>query len=281
MISLDALNGLPADAVVAALDGVFEHAPWVAARIVPRRPFATVATLHAALMDAVRDAPEPEILAFLNAHPELAADKLPTGLTDASQSEQLGLAMRDAHGADALPALNRDYRARFGFPFIVCVARHTAENVLRTLHARLANSPADERKTALDEVARISLLRLLQRVEGPGAPSVAGHLSVHALDLAAGRPAIGLAVTLLQEGRPIARAATDPVGRIGGGLIPEGPIRQGRYELAFEAGAYFAASGTDTFYDIVPIRFVAAAAEAKYHIPLLLAPFGYSTYRGN
>jgi len=277
---LDALNDATPGAFAAALDGVFEHAPWVAERAAHRRPFATIAALHAALMEAVRSAEEPEIVAFLGAHPELVASKLPDDLTAASRAEQSALGLAAAPDAAALPDLNRAYRDRFGFPFIVCVARHTAQDVLRTLQSRLGRGRDEEREAALAEVERISLLRLLARVSGPGAPVVAGHFSSHVLDLHAGRPAQGLAVVLLQEGRHVAEGATDADGRIGD-LLPPGPLRQGRYELQFDVSAYFATRGVATFYDRVPVRFAIDAAEARYHIPLLLAPYGYSTYRGS
>lgn len=279
MTDLATLNTAPIPDVVAALDGVFEHAPWVAERTAARRPFTTVAALHAALMQTAAEAPELD--ALLNAHPELAAEQLPTGLTAASTAEQTGLAMAQAEGAADLPALNRAYRDRFGFPFIIAVARHTPENVLRTLHGRLEHDPQAERATALDEIGHITKLRLMARISGPGAPATAGHLSTHVLDTSYGRPAAGLAVTLLQEGRPIADAITDADGRVGAALLPPGPLRQGRYELRFAAAAYFAATRAETLYDVIPIPFRITESEARYHIPLLLAPFAYSTYRGS
>ena len=280
MITLDALNQASEAEFVAALDGVFEHAPSIAALTSRRRPFATVAALHEALMQTVRGTPDAAVRAFLGGHPELSADKLPAGLTAESQTEQGGLGMGTAAGAAELPALNQAYRERYGIPFIICVARHTAEDVLRCLRNRLERDAADPVAAALQEVGHITRLRLLLRVEGPGAPPVAGRLSCHVLDQTGGRPAAEIAVTLLQEGRTVVEAQTDRDGRIGS-LLPSGPLRQGRYELQFAAGAYFAASGTVSFYDVIPVRFVIAAAEAHYHIPLLLAPFGYSTYRGS
>lgn len=279
--SLDALNAAAEADFVAALDGVFEHAPWIAQRAAAARPFATVTALHEALLAALRAAAEPEQLAFLNGHPELAAEKLAGDLTAESRAEQEGLGMAAAGGAAELPTLNRAYRERFGLPFIICVARHTAPDVLRALQARLTRDPAAERAAALVEVGHITRLRLAQRVHGPGMPPIAGGLSCHALDVTAGRPAAELQFALLQEGRPVAAGNTNADGRSGAGLLPPGPVRQGRYELQFQVGAYFAARGVETFYEIVPIRFVIAAAEAHYHIPLLLAPYGYSTYRGS
>lgn len=277
MIPLDHLNTTTPEAFTAALDGIFEHAPWVAQQTAPRRPFLTVAALHAALMQTAAESPD--LLAFLGAHPELAADKLPPGLTAESAAEQSALAM-SAAGTD-LPTLNRAYRDRFGFPFIIAVARHTPENVLRALRRRLAHDPATERATAIDEVAHITKLRLAARVTGPGAPATSGHLSTHVLDIACGQPAAGLALTLLQEGRPIAQAITDRDGRTDSPLLPPGPLRQGHYELRFAVGAYFAAKSTESLYETIPIPFRITESEARYHIPLLLAPHAYSTYRGS
>ena len=281
MISLDTLNQSTQEAFAAALDGIFERAPWISAQTAPRRPFQTLAALHDALMATLHAAPDADILAFLDAHPDLSPDRLPATLTPASQSEQQNLAMRVAQGAAALPALNHDYRARFGHPFIICVARHTPENILRTLQSRLPHDPATERQLALAEIHHITLLRLLARIDGPGAPPTAGHLTTHVLDTQTGRPAANLQVTLLQESRPLASAQTNPDGRLATDLHPPGPLRQGHYELRFHVAPYFAARSQPTLYDTIPIRFLITHPEAPHHIPLLLAPFAYSTYRGS
>ncbi len=267
-------------AFATALDGVFEHAPWVAARTAAHRPFPTVAALHDALLATVAAADEAEQMAFLRSHPELAARHLPPGLTAESLAEQAGLSMASAPGGDGLPALNEAYRARFGFPFIVCVARHTPEDVLRVLRRRLAGDPAAERASAFAEIAHITRLRLVARVAGPGLPPTTGHLGTHVLDTAMGRPAAGLAVTLRQEGRPLATVTTDADGRTPP-LLPPGPLRQGEHSLIFSAGAYFAERGQRSLYTDIPVSFTVSESEARYHIPLLLSPFGYSTYRGS
>lgn len=109
-------------------------------------------------------------------------------------------------------------------------------------------------------------------------------LSTHVLDVAMGVPAEGIAVTLYRidgEHRRIAAAKTDADGRVpvpfGGALEP------GTYEIVFAVGAYFAIRKEQggAFYDEIPVRFRVESATAKYHIPLLLAPWGYSTYRGS
>jgi 5-hydroxyisourate hydrolase len=115
-----------------------------------------------------------------------------------------------------------------------------------------------------------------------------GRLTTHVLDLATGRPAQGLAVELyrLEAGEHlIASAVTNADGRLDQPILSGEAMIKGVYELRFQAGAYLAAAGhaiTDPpFLDMVPLRFGLADPSAHYHVPLLLSPYGYSTYRGS
>ena len=276
LIDLGHLNQAAPGDFATHLSGVWENAPWVAGCVAGLRPFATVAELHEAMMAAVRGAPDAVRLAFLNGHPELGADKVE--LTGESRAEQEALGL-DA--TDVLAELNTAYRERFGIPFIVCVRRHTPANILRVLRTRLGSDMAAEHETALAEVGRITRLRLLDRVDGPGRPELAGRLTTHVLDTAAGCPAAGVEVELWCEGRPVAAARTNADGRLPTPLLPPGPVRMGRYELRFGIGAYFGARGARSFYDVVPVAFAVDAAEGHYHVPLVASPWSYSTYRGS
>lgn len=103
-------------------------------------------------------------------------------------------------------------------------------------------------------------------------------LSTHVLDTALGRPAQGVRVTLASaSGRCLGVGQTDADGRVGA-LGPE--LEQGAYVLTFATGAYHAATGQEGFYPSVAVTFTVGDA-AHYHVPLLLNPFGYSTYRGS
>jgi hydroxyisourate hydrolase len=108
-------------------------------------------------------------------------------------------------------------------------------------------------------------------------------LSTHVLDTAAGRPAAGVRIALFRlDGEireAVAEAVTNADGRTDAPLLPDGVARAGLYEIVFEAGAYFAGRGVATFYDAVPVRF--RLGEGHHHVPLLLAPWSYSTYRGS
>lgn len=109
------------------------------------------------------------------------------------------------------------------------------------------------------------------------------HLTTHVLDAATGEPAVGVAVELADaRGLPVADGVTDADGRasLGPDVLPPG-----EYTLAFRTGAYFAARSVETFYPFVTVTFsveIAADGSSRHlHVPLLLSPFAYSTYRGS
>ena len=107
-------------------------------------------------------------------------------------------------------------------------------------------------------------------------------LSTHVLDTARGLPASGIEVILYRldgaDGDEIASGTTDANGRI---EFDPGVLTEAFYELEFITGTYFEALGTLAFYDVITIRFRVGAPSEKYHVPLLLSPYGYSTYRGS
>lgn len=286
--ALDGLNAASDADFAAVLGAVFEDAPWVAEGAAAARPFATVAALHEAMLATVRAAPTERVTSFLRGHPELGGDAAMAGeIGAASMAEQSALGLQRPEDAAALSALNRAYSDRFGFPFILCVRRHTRASVLAEFKRRLDNDPAAERDAALREIGFITRLRLADQVAGPGKPAVHGTLTTHVLDTAAGRPAEGVPMELLEVGSgravPLANSVTNADGRAPAPLLSGAPLRIGVYELRFQVGAYFAgqASGPPPFLDAIPIRFGISEPEAHYHIPLLVSPGAYSTYRGS
>lgn len=113
-----------------------------------------------------------------------------------------------------------------------------------------------------------------------------GRLTTHVLDTANGRPAAGVTIELYRDGEsaPLATAVTNADGRTDAPLLDAGDWRPGRYELRFHVGDYFAtraaAGGEPPFLDRIPIRF-GMSGDAHYHVPLLVSPWSYSTYRGS
>jgi 5-hydroxyisourate hydrolase len=115
-----------------------------------------------------------------------------------------------------------------------------------------------------------------------------GRLTTHVLDTASGRPAAGLVVSLFWTGgrmhRHVVTQTTNADGRCDRPLLEGEALRAGQYELLFRAGDYFRAQGVvlpeTAFLDEIPVRF-GIAEEKHYHVPLLVSPYGYSTYRGS
>lgn len=115
-----------------------------------------------------------------------------------------------------------------------------------------------------------------------------GYLTTHVLDTARGRPAQGMRVVLFRldgETRTeLARLATNADGRTDRPILPESDFGLGTYELEFHAGAWMdttgVASESPRFLDVIPIRF-GMSQDVHYHVPLLISPFGFSTYRGS
>jgi len=117
-----------------------------------------------------------------------------------------------------------------------------------------------------------------------------GNLTTHVLDTANGCPGEGIKITLSRLASDgsiqiLASASTNADGRVEGPLLAGGDFKPGTYQLEFSAGDYFKARGTQltdpAFLDVVPIRFGISDPDAHYHVPLLISPYGYSTYRGS
>ncbi|MEM7443036.1 MAG: hydroxyisourate hydrolase [Pseudomonadota bacterium] len=117
-----------------------------------------------------------------------------------------------------------------------------------------------------------------------------GRLTTHVLDQYRGRPAAGIRICLYrmdQDAAPakVAEAATNDDGRLDQPILSDTAMREGTYQLEFDAAAYFQMTGTPlasgSFLDVVVIRFVISSKDEHYHVPLLLSPYGYATYRGS
>ena len=291
-LMLDALNRMNPGDFTSAVGDTFELAPWVAEGAAARRPFQTVTTLHEAMMSAVRAASRDRQVEFLRGHPDLAGKAARAGaMTDDSKREQasVGLDSLSEEEFARFHRLNDAYKAKFGFPFIVCVRRHTRDSILAQFERRLGHDQATEFAAALQEVFFITRLRIAGKVTGEGMPAVNGRLSTHVLDTHAGRPAIGVAIELYEfageKAHYIQSAITNADGRTDQALIGGRPLPIGRYELRFAIGNHFRSRGIATgdppFLDIVPLRFSIAEPEGHYHVPLLCTPWSYSTYRGS
>src|SRR5216684_1184140 len=165
--TLSELNACSKDDFVAALANIFEHSPWIAEQTASMRPFAGVNQLFDAMKAAVDRAPAELRLGLIKAHPDLA-DKTQraAGLTAESDAEQnsAGLDRLSDAEYDVFTRVNNAYRAKFGFPYIVCVRRQTKDSILRDFERRLPNDAKTEMQTSIAEIFRIAALRLDQSV---------------------------------------------------------------------------------------------------------------------
>src|SRR5271154_4166908 len=156
---LEELNACTQGDFVAALANIFEYSPWVAEQAFAARPFAGVNALFAAMKTAVERAPAELRLALIKAHPDLAnKTQRAAGLTAESSAEQNSVGLDRLSDAEyqAVERVNNAYRAKFGFPYIVCVRRHTKDSILRDFERRLPNDAAAETAASITEICRIA-----------------------------------------------------------------------------------------------------------------------------
>jgi OHCU decarboxylase len=157
------VNSLGREEFTRLIGPVFEHSPWMAERTWPKRPFASLEALHRALCDTVAAAEETDKLRLLCAHPDLVGQAALAGtLTPASSREQAsaGLDRLSPEEIVWFQQHNREYREKFGFPFIICVRLSRKEAIQAGFVGRLPHTRSQEIATALKEVGQIAWLRL-------------------------------------------------------------------------------------------------------------------------
>lgn len=202
-----------------------------------------------------------------------------------ARKEQASVAAASKKIITALAEANAAYEAKFGFIFIVCATGRSATEMLRLLEDRLPNTIGEELHIAMGEQMKITILRfkkLLTEANWNGLKP--GQLTTHVLDTSVGRPGKGISIRLQipvnGAWQTIAQGITDEDGRIGDLLPAQKKLAFGNYKLVFDTGNYFAAQKVKGFYPEVEIQFI-VFDDAHYHVPLLINPFGYSTYRGS
>jgi OHCU decarboxylase len=158
-----ALNELSREDFLQVIGPVFEHSPWIAELTWGERPFESAGALHRALCETVLASDEPRKLALIRAHPDLAGRAARAGtLTPASAREQAsgGLDQLSASEAALFDQYNRQYRERFGFPFVMCARQNRKDAMLAGFQRRLKHSREQEIESALAEIFKIAELRL-------------------------------------------------------------------------------------------------------------------------
>ncbi|MHB1593098.1 MAG: 2-oxo-4-hydroxy-4-carboxy-5-ureidoimidazoline decarboxylase [Streptosporangiaceae bacterium] len=282
MTGLAEFNDLTDSAARRELLACCNAAAWADA-VASGRPYRSAEDLLAASDRAVAALSRADLAEALAGHPRIG-DR---ALTGTSATEQAGVTAADADLRDRLAAGNAQYERRFGHIYLACATGLDAASLLAFLRQRLANDPDTEWRVVAGELAKINQIRLRALVGGrPAGDALAGsEISTHVLDAVTGAPASGVVVRLERPGDgEIDRASTSADGRIAGfgvGLVPAGT-----YRLVFETGPYLAAGhartgGGEPFYPEVTVTFAVDGQRPRYHIPLLLGPYSYTTYRGS
>ncbi len=269
------LNGLTEHTAVVALLRVCDSRSW-AEQVALRRPYASVRRLQA-VADEVWMGLEPDDwLEALAAHPRIGEAGGASSAWSAREQSALGTAADDVRAAIARG--NRAYEERFGHVFLIAAQGRSAEEILANLRDRLGNDPAAEVRVAAEEHRRITRQRIERLMQGMSA------ITTHVLDTARGCSAAGMRITLeVRSGTvwtSLGAGVTDSDGRLGD-LVPTGALRAGLYRLTFHTGEWFAAEGVESLYPEVSVVCDLRDHSGHYHLPLLLSPFGYSTYRGS
>ncbi|KAJ7568564.1 hypothetical protein O6H91_01G038000 [Diphasiastrum complanatum] len=246
------------------------------------------------------------------AHPRIgdveALRKKAESNADWCKSEQsVALSTSNDHILQELAEWNRQYEAKFGFCFLICASGKSSSEILADLKERFSNRPINELQVAAAEQQKITELRLAKLV-AKGA-SVRPPITTHVLDVSSGRPGSGIEVSLdVLEGltpgiksqtqsdqagawTAIGHSITNEDGRSGPLMAPSGQILAGVYRLTFATGRYYTrlqeSSGikefSGGFYPHVSVIFEVKPSQTfqHFHVPLLLAPYSYTTYRGS
>jgi 2-oxo-4-hydroxy-4-carboxy-5-ureidoimidazoline decarboxylase len=301
--TVEELLSKPKEEIVSFLGGIYEHSKWVAEKFYDKfiqdsennsnTSITNVRELHDAMASIVAEASRETKMELLCAHPDLCAkiEKLKT-LTKESQVEQssAGLHTLTDEEKASFTRMNDEYKKKFEFPFIIAARNVTKHTVLSAIKGRLQLSKESEFSGALVQVGKIAWMRLL------AALTISGHkgfLTCHVLDTANGCPAVGMRIQLRRlyaggddAGGLLKEFVTNSDGRIDGGPALKGEeFIVGTYEWVFYVGDYFATKNTETagipFLNEVPLRFGIDDPEEHYHVPLLVSPWSYSTYRGS
>lgn len=214
-------------------------------------------------------------------HPKIGDKK---GLTEKfAGKEQATVGSASEEIIDALARANKDYEKKFGFIFIVCASGKSPEEMLRLLTDRLKNNIDDEITIAMGEQHKITLIRFKKLLEDLQFLKMS-QITTHVLDTTAGKPGNDISIMLQQLHThgyaTIAHGISNKDGRIVDLLPPDKKLQHGVYKLVFETGIYYSAKSINTFYPLVEISFM-ISDDSHYHVPLLISPFGYSTYRGS
>lgn len=199
--------------------------------------------------------------------------------------EQAGVAVATTETIEALAKANADYEHKNGFIFIVCATGKSADEMLALLNDRLQNSTEEELHIAMGEQQKISIIRFKKMLPDSNFSFLkVSQITTHVLDTSTGIPGKDISIRLQSfrnnVWQTIAQGITNSDGRIPDLLPQEKNLKPDTYKMVFDIGKYYSEQNLKTFYPKAEIIF-STFDETHYHVPLLVNPFGYSTYRGS
>jgi len=289
MITLNILNSLSEKEAYTHLEKCCVSKAWIS-NMVESRPFSSEEdVIKKAASIWYNDCSLDDFKEAFTGHPKIGdVESLKEKFANTKEwanNEQAKVAEANTSTIEALAKSNKAYKDKFGYIFIVSASGKSAEEMLAIINERLHFNKEDEIYIAMNEQHKITVIRLDKLIEGLIVTAEIGsHITTHALDTSSGSPAKHMLITLKglrgDEWKPMSVCITNNDGRISDVLPPGRLLIPGTYMMTFNTANYYKSHNQKGFYPEVSIQFTVADS-SHYHIPLLINPFGYTTYRGS
>nr|WP_321232108.1 2-oxo-4-hydroxy-4-carboxy-5-ureidoimidazoline decarboxylase [uncultured Psychroserpens sp.] len=289
MITLNELNSTSELEAFSKLEQCCVSKTWIN-KLVQSRPFSSENELiKTAASIWYNDCTVEDFKEAFTGHPKIGnVDSLKEKFAHTAEwagNEQSKVADANMETIEALAKANELYEDKFGYIFIVSASGKSAEEMLAIINTRLNNDNEDEIYVAMNEQHKITVIRLAKLIEGLSENAdLSSHLTTHALDTSIGIPARHMLITLKglrnNQWKPMSIGITNNDGRISDVLPPGRLLISGVYSMTFDTASYYKNNNQNGFYPEASIQFEVTDS-SHYHIPLLINPFGYSTYRGS
>ncbi|NHU86043.1 2-oxo-4-hydroxy-4-carboxy-5-ureidoimidazoline decarboxylase [Kocuria sp. JC486] len=263
---------------------------WISG-LLAQRPFPSAEHLYGRALSLAESWSADEVGAAVAGHPRIGSRRLASSSGPESMAfsadEQSGMSREDrAAWAEA----NRVYEQKFNQIFLIRAAGRSSTEMLQELERRLTNDPATESSVRATQLRQIMLLRLQKSVtatqaDGAGAGGELtarqrSFVTTHVLDTTVGSPASGITVHLFgPDGERLGQGVTDPEGRIN--HLGPSALAGGVHRLVFDVQDYWRHRDTPSFFTKVDLAFAVEEGQSHYHVPLLISPWSFSSYRGS
>lgn len=289
MITLNILNSLSEKEARSHLEKCCVSKTWIS-KMVGSRPFSSEEdVIKRAASIWYNDCSIDDFKQAFTGHPKIGdIDSLREKFANTKEwasNEQAKVAKANTSTIEALAKANKAYKDKFGYIFIVSASGKSAIDMLAIINERLHHDKEDEIYIAMNEQHKITVIRLDKLIEGLLVTAEIGsHITTHALDTSSGMPANNMLISLKglrgEQWKPMSVGITNSDGRISDVLPPGRLLIPGTYMMTFNTVNYYKGQNQKGFYPEVSIQFT-VADNSHYHIPLLINPFGYTTYRGS